>query len=541
MNERIMNEILLNASISNKTISGQEANRLLGVIEVKAKNIISYVIDPAVANVSGIALYQSGSNSSDLSDFQLEYLYANQSTVDLLEGRSDLEVATFVPQDLLMRINEINQTVSPNVTVQPRPPLRIVITVMATDRMFQENRNVSYYRTNGRIVTVTIPGYGPNLPTFLPIVFHTTQDIGNGSQACGYWNFAPKDRDVYSEWSTTGCEFLSMSSNTDPPIVLCGCSHITNFAFLLTGVFKHELPPEELLIYEMHAFALDLITVLGCSLSLAGVVGIWITAIFFKTWREKAGSKVILHLSVGIAMQMLLFLFINAEYLIKDINNADKRIICITLGALLQYSVLVVFAWMLITAYLQYLRYVVVFGNPRPPHFTIKSIIVGWILPTIPVILVLGLATDSYLPPNFYDNVNFREKNCYPHGNSLYFGVLLPVAVIFLANFATYIAVIYSITRKMDKSTKKNDTKIQLAQFRLSVLLFFLLGMSWIFGFLVYTEQDGNLIFSYLFCIIATLQGFVLFAYFVIMDPSTRKLWEQFFTSLRCGKSEKFT
>ncbi|XP_059611087.1 adhesion G-protein coupled receptor G2-like [Phlebotomus argentipes] len=542
MNERIVSGVLINASISNKTISGQEVNRLMGVIKVEAKNIITYVIDPSVANISGIALYRSDGNSSDdLSDFTVEYLYKNQSTLDLIENREDLEVATFIPEDLLRRINEINQTIAINATQQPKPPLRIVINVIANDRFFQVNHNVSFFRVNGRIVTVKIPGYGPNLPTFLPIIFHANQKIVNESQACGFWDFTPEDRKIFSEWATTGCEFLSQSSSIDPPIVLCGCSHITNFAFLVTGVFKHDLPPEEMIIQEIHMIALDIITVLGCSLSLAGVVGIWITAIFFKTWREKAGSKVLLQLSVAIAIQMLLFLFINAEYLVKGVNKTEMRIICITLGALLQYSVLVVFSWMLITAYLQYLRYVVVFGNPRPPHFTLKSIIVGWILPILPVILVLGLDIDSYLPPNFFDEGNLQGTSCYPQGNSLYFGVLLPVGLIFIANFAIFIAVIYSITRKMDQSSKKNDKEIQMAQIRLSVLLFFLLGMSWIFGFLVYTQKGGNLIFNYLFCVTATLQGFVLFAYFVIMDPATRKLWEQFFISLACRKSNKCT
>ncbi|GAB0096681.1 uncharacterized protein DMENIID0001_122240 [Sergentomyia squamirostris] len=536
MNERIITNTLLDA-LSDDSLTDQEDRKTLGVISVKGRNLMSYVIDPSIANVSGIALYRTSEDANDLSDIKVKYLFANQSTEDLLESENDLETAVFVPQDLLRRIDEINQTVSVNVTLPPRPELRIVITVIANDRLFQDNHIVTMYKPSGRIVSITIPGYGPNLPTFLPIVFKQTQEVLNGTQVCGFWDFSPADKKIYSEWSTTGCEFLSRSL-VDDQLVLCGCSHLTNFAFLLMGEYKNDLPPEEYLIRERHKLALDIITVLGCSLSLAGIVGIWITAIFFKSWRDKAGSKVILQLSIAIALQMLLFLFLNAEYLINDITRQEKKIMCITLGALLQYSVLVVFSWMLIVAYLQYLRYVVVFGNPRPTYFTIKSVIIGWILPTIPVILALGLDMDSYLPVNL-DTGNLQGVICYPKGNTLYFAILLPVGVILLANCGVYIAVIYSITRKMDQSSKKNDTKIHLAQLRLSFLLFFLLGMSWIFGFLVLTEKHGNLLFSYLFCLTATLQGFVLFAYFIVMDPMTRKLWEQFFRSLTCGKPNK--
>uniref|UniRef100_A0A1B0CWX0 G protein-coupled receptor n=2 Tax=Lutzomyia longipalpis TaxID=7200 RepID=A0A1B0CWX0_LUTLO len=540
MSERIITSVLLEASISNKTFDARKTNELLGVIELKAKNFITFVINPFVANVTGIALYRSSKKSNYIEDLIPRYLYTNQDATSLLMDDEGLEIATFLPGELLRRINEINQTAAVNTTVGPKPPLRIIITVCANDRLFQDNGTVSYFRANGRVVSVSIPGYGPNLPSFFPLIFRATHEITNKTNACGFWDFTPTNKTITSEWATRGCEFLSISSNLDDPVVLCGCSHLTHFAFLLTGVFKYDLTPEQLIVHKKHLFALDVITIVGCSLSLAGIIGIWITAMFFKTWREKAGSKVLLQLSVAIALQMLLFLFINGEYVMKDIREENKRIICITLGALLQYSVLIVFSWMLITGYLQYLRYVVVFGNPKPAHFTLKSIIVGWIMPTIPVFLVLGLDMESYLPPN-WETEDFYGSNCYPQGYSLYFGIVFPVVVIFSVNLCFYIVVIYNITRRMDSSSKKKDTKIQRAQLRLSVFLFFLLGMSWIFGFFIYIGRSPHMIFEYLFCITATIQGFVLFAYFVILDPATRKLWEKFFISLKCGRSEKLT
>uniref|UniRef100_A0A1B0CK17 Putative g protein-coupled receptor n=1 Tax=Lutzomyia longipalpis TaxID=7200 RepID=A0A1B0CK17_LUTLO len=534
MNEKIITSVLLDASISNKTLPGNETNDL-GVIEIKAKNIIVFTINPFVANVTGIALYRSSNQSNDIEDLIPRYLYANQDATELLMDNEELEVATFVPEDLLQRINEINQTASGNVTLAPKPPLRIVIMVKANDRLYQENRNVSYFRANGRVVSVTIPGYGPNLPSLLPLIFHTLYEITNETNACGFWDFTPTNKNGTSQWATRGCEFLLSSPNLDPPLVLCGCSHLTDFASLVMGAYKNDIPLNKLSIHKNHLIALDVITTVGCSLSIVGILGIWITAIFFKSWRQRTGSKVLLQLSAAIALQMFLFLFINAEYVLKDYLNVNQKIICITLGALLQYSVLVVFSWMLIIAYLQYLRYVVVFGNRKPAHFTIKSIIVGWIMPTVPVFLVIGLDMTSYLPPK-KDFHGF----CYPQGNSLYLGILLPIALILVANLGLYIAVIYSITRKMDgrKNSRKKKQRIQKAQLRLSVFLFFLLGMTWVFGFLIYTHRSPYIIFEYLFCLTATIQGFVVFVYFVILDPATRNLWENFFYMLCCRRSK---
>uniref|UniRef100_A0A1B0CK20 Putative g protein-coupled receptor n=1 Tax=Lutzomyia longipalpis TaxID=7200 RepID=A0A1B0CK20_LUTLO len=514
MNEKIITSLLVDASISNKTLPGNETSDL-----GKAKNIIVFTINPFVANVTGIALYRSSNQSNDIEDLIPRYLYTNQDATELLMDNEDLEVATFVPEDLLQRINEINQTASENATLAPKPPLRIVIMVYTNDRLFQENRNVSYFRASGRVIT--------------------SHEITNETSACGFWDFTPTNKSGTSEWATRGCEFLLSSPNLDPPVVLCGCSHLTDFTYLVTGVFENDISFNPRNLLKKHLIALDIITIVGCLLSLAGILGIWITAIFFKSWRQRTGSKVLLQLSAAIALQMFLFLFINGEYVMKDIKEENKKIICITLGALLQYSVLVVFSWMLIIAYLQYLRYVVVFGNRKPAHFTIKSIIVGWIMPTVPVFLVIGLDMTSYLPPNLLTK-NFHGF-CYPQGNSLYFGVLLPIAVIFVANLYFYIAVICSITRKMDdgKKSRRNDTELQRAQLRLSVFLFFLLGMTWVFGFLIYTHRSPYMIFEYLFCLTATIQGFVLFAYFVILDPATRNLWEIFFSSLMCRRSEK--
>ncbi|XP_050666760.1 adhesion G protein-coupled receptor E4-like [Leptidea sinapis] len=180
---------------------------------------------------------------------------------------------------------------------------------------------------------------------------------------------------------------------------------------------------------------LNIISLIGSFLSLSGIMGIWITATVFQAWRKKPGTKILINLTV---------------YNLGTICEGDEngiirkkmRVVCIILGALLHYSVLASFMWMLIAASLQFIRYVRVFGVYRPSRFMVKFTLIGWGIPVLPL--------------------------------------------------------------------------------RLSIFLFFLLGLTWVFGLFSFSK---NLIWSYLFCLTSTLQGFVLFVYFVICDPITRNLW----------------
>lgn len=509
-----------------------------GTIAVITPKILVYVIDPLVSNVSGIALFRrpewygfvDGNETvrnlsmvdDDFTNYDIRLLYTNHSKQQLLEEEF-LEIASFVPQNLLDRLNEtrkmvgFNGTIStaPNVTVDIAPPVRIVITIYYNDLLFQEYRETTYAKASGKIISVSIPGYGPILPVLLPI-FIKTNNFTNASDVCGYWNYQS------DQWSRDGCEYGGNSGYFDP-IVLCACSHLTHFAYLVMGTYFHTISgDDDVIITDIHQDALDLITLLGCSLSLIGIGGIVVTALIFPTWREKAGSKVLLHLSAAIALQMILICFVNTEVRSLSFFLNQQWYSCVSMGALLHYSVLVAFTWMLITAYLQFIRYVRVIGHVRSSRFFLKSFLFGWGAPLVPVFLVVCIDPNSYIP----DLERLGQGICYPMGYGLYFGVILPMGLIVLANLVIFLLVIYNVIRGPDGKLRSTERDLTLAQLRLTVLLFFLLGLTWIFGFCASTQ--AGLVFSYLFCLTATMQGFVLFLYFIILDPITRKLWSRF-------------
>lgn len=493
-----------------------------GTITTQTPNLIVYVIDPSIKNVSGVALMKKSQRpndeSNDFTDYYIKTLYANQSSDELLNDNK-LEIATFVPTILLNSIQSMANETEDIVSL----PIKIVISIYYNDRLFQEYKNVGRRaKSTGRIISVSMPGYGSNLPALLPTFVRSRSDQNEMESMCGYWNF----ENEFASWSDDGCEFIGQSLHRVDPVVLCACSHLTHYSYLIIGTIFQPPNAEEVnvIITNSHQRALDIITLLGCLLSLMGICGITITAIFFRTWRKKPSSIVLLQLSAAIALQMILLCFVNTEYSSMYLVMEQRYIVCVALGALLQYSILVAFSWMLITAYLQFMRYVIVLGPQRTTRFFLKSFIIGWGSPLIPVLIVVFASPDSYV-----QSVGSLNSGgiCYPSGASLYFGLILPIGIIMSANLIIFIIVIYNIMAGPSANIRSNKQTLMIAQLRLSVFLFFLLGLSWIFGFLA-TIKSG-IIFSYLFCLTATIQGFILFIYFIILDSSTRKLWRNFF------------
>lgn len=553
------NEILLD----NKVMSTNNLKRGDdGTMFLLTPRLMVFIADPSVSGVSGVGLIRKNMSEpepTNFTEYEIIKIHSNSSVESLL-SIEELELATFAPQELIDRVDEIEFAVSQtgsNLTetdndlglktipsITEKPPLRIVITIYFNDRLFVETtENFNFQKSASKVVSVSLPGHGSDLPVLFPTIFRESQDnsdideerntIENLQGKCGFWDFQSYEIDKQGKWSTEGCEYLGKSS-TDDRLIACGCSHLTHFAYLIMGTHFHTIDSEEHRITEQkHAEALDIITFIGCSLSLIGILGIAITAIAFKSWREKPGTKVLLHLSAAIALEMILIAYVNTEALSKRLVLQNATLNCVLLGALMHYSILVVFSWMLITAFLQFMRYVKVLGETRPPRFLLKSSLIGWVIPLIPVVIIAFVSPLSYVPPT----EALIPGICYPKGNALIFGLLAPIFLIVIGNLIVFIIVIYNIFRIPEVHIRTNERDLLVSQLRLSINLFFLLGLSWIFG--LATISKAGIVFSYLFCLTATLQGFVLFIYFIIMDPMTRKFWQIFLSNLGFNCVEK--
>uniref|UniRef100_A0A0A1WQQ5 Probable G-protein coupled receptor 112 n=1 Tax=Zeugodacus cucurbitae TaxID=28588 RepID=A0A0A1WQQ5_ZEUCU len=507
----------------------------LGVRAHISTNISVFFLNPECANISGIALYaptaqQSRSSSAPhalfstvVANFRYRFIAMNES-VEALSQEPELQVASFLPMSLW-------QHVSTKLRAKGKVPV-IVMKVYGHDALFVDPALVQTRKPFSKILSISIPGYNENFPQPLSFLLRNRFDymdpslIAQPGTGCGYWN--------YSTWVNTGVQ-TDIQDLLKQSVIECRTLHLTQFSFLLGGTYKQADITDDVLITPIHLRALDIISLVGCSLSLMGLLCIWITAAMFKNWRSLASTKILLNLCVALTLQMVLFVFVNTEDMSAELVEDRLYINCVLLGAFLQYSILVLFMWMLIIAALQFQRYVTVIGIERPKRYILKSAIVAWGFPLLPTLLVACIAPRSYIPTEY--ELQTSTAICYPSGLGLALGVILPITAVVIVNLTIFIYVFYSISHTLNQAIHRSEKKLITKQIRLSVLLFFLLGISWIFGLFAYMQ--AGVIFSYIFCLTATLQGFVLFVYFVLLDEVPRSAWLNLLHPQRKKKSGK--
>ncbi|KAL7729298.1 hypothetical protein ACLKA6_008877 [Drosophila palustris] len=446
----------------------------IGVHAVMSSNLTVFYVNPTCQNITGMAIYSASAKDrrSSNSDFWYRFLYANQS-LDKLRSRGD----TY-----------------------------LVFKIYAHDALFVETSEQRNRQPRGKVLSITIPGFeGIKLPGALPFLLRKPPNLEGD---CGYWN--------YKTWLDNGITTSNDSHDQWTTNVLCQAHHLTQFSFLIGGSYA-QLEAEDVQL-EAHEHLLDIVTFVGCGLSLFGLLGIFLTAALVKKWRDQASTKVLLHLCLALTLQLVLFGFLSGGDWSEQITLGHNWSICLISGAALQYSVLVIFSWMLIIAFLQFQRYVTVIGVARPRHYILISATVAWTLPLLPTFLVVLLDDESFRPSENQLNSQTSTAVCYPSGYGLALGVVLPIALITVANSFMMICIVYSIYQAFNPRRQ-----LIVQQLRLSVLLFFLLGLTWIFGLCSYLHL--GVIFSYLFCLTATLQGFVLFVYFVLLNTANRRAW----------------
>ncbi|KAI8046148.1 hypothetical protein M5D96_002348, partial [Drosophila gunungcola] len=452
-----------------------------GVVVLKTNELSVFFVDPDVAN-----RLHSTDNENDI------------SAID------NLETAAFLPETLWRKLTKKGANY-------------LVFKVYTRDALFVETGDEIKRRPTSNVVSITIPGLVDHkLPEKLPFFLrngNTNQTPSEGG--CGYWN--------YKTWlsdgiSTSGSASSEISSN---PVILCYADHLTQFTFLL-GVSKMQTGLDT---YEDDR-TLDIITNVGLSLSLLGLFLIFLTAAVFKSFRMLASTKILLNLCSALGLQLLFFLILSQSQLLEQLDqtNLDR---CTLIGAVMQYLLLVVFSWMFIIGFLQYQRYVRVIGVNHPRHYILIAATVAWTLPLIPTILVVLLKPDCYRPSN---NTLDTPILCYPSGYGLSLGVILPIGLITVANALMVGYITWSVYKTLF------TRNLILKQLGLFVLLFFLLGITWIFGLCTYF--DFGRIFAYLFCLTATLQGFVLFLYFIVFNKDNQRAWLGLCCNLR-KKSEE--
>ncbi|XP_078481386.1 adhesion G-protein coupled receptor G2-like isoform X1 [Ciona intestinalis] len=143
----------------------------------------------------------------------------------------------------------------------------------------------------------------------------------------------------------------------------------------------------------------------------------------------------------------------------------------------------------------------------------ILSNIWGWFVPSLFVGVTCGVDLSIY---------QRNDNECWMKTNMVLYLVDIPLIIMFIFNLVTYVSVL--VASASSQSIRKQTSARNVRQHAiLSVCLFVLLGLTWVFGFGIAGSDDSALLFGYLFAVFNSLQGFFIFGLFIVRNKSTRK------------------
>ncbi|NXS95572.1 AGRG1 protein, partial [Jacana jacana] len=297
-------------------------------------------------------------------------------------------------------------------------------------------------------------------------------------------------------WDSYGCTTVTGSSQTD-----CRCNHLTYFAVLMVS------SPE---ITYIHRDYLSIISDIGCLISALASI----CTIFFLYFRSKQRDQIT---SMQIHMNLLGAIFLlDITFLISGhLASSSSEAFCRAGGLFLHFSLLSCLTWMGIEGYNLY-RLVIEVFNAYQDHFLLKLCLVGWGFPFFIVTLIFLASWTNYglLSIPTYEPVGGKSNNatiCWITSPLIHNVVNLGFfSLVFLFNSVMLGAMVREILRQ---NKKGHRLKHVLALFGLSILL----GIPWVLVFFSFTSGIFRLISLYIFTIINSLQGFLIFLWYWAM------------------------
>ncbi|XP_052653058.1 adhesion G-protein coupled receptor G1 [Harpia harpyja] len=376
---------------------------------------------------------------------------------------------------------------------------RVLLMDINSQTMFQDEN--SSHVLGDKVVGISLVDMVvANLSDPVVLTFFHDQLPRNVTPLCVFWQ---EDTTASSgSWDSYGCTTVMGGSQTD-----CRCNHLTYFAVLMVS------SPE---ITYIHRDYLSIITYIGCLISALASI----CTIFFLYFRSKQRDQIT---SMHIHMNLLGAIFLlDVTFLISEhLASSSSEAVCRAGGLFLHFSLLSCLTWMGIEGYNLY-RLVIEVFNAYHDHFLLKLCLVGWGLPFFCVTLIFLASWTNYGPFSIpvYESVGGKSTNatiCWITSPLIHNIVNLGFfSLVFLFNSVMLGAMVREILRQNKKGHK---LKHVLALFGLSILL----GIPWALVFFSFTSGVFRLVSLYIFTIINSLQGFLIFLWYWTMVLQARK------------------
>nr|XP_046187887.1 adhesion G protein-coupled receptor E5-like [Oncorhynchus gorbuscha] len=355
------------------------------------------------------------------------------------------------------------------------------------------------FQINSKVVTATMSNKDTSfLKEPVTFTFSHLKESDEGNYTCVYW-----DELGEGTWSDRGC-FLVQSNASH---TVCSCYHLSSFAVLMA-------------LYEFKdTFQLQLITWVGLSLSL---LCLFICILTFSLIRSIRSTRNTIHL------HLCLSLFIANLIFLVGISRTESQAGCAVVAGLLHFFFLSAFCWMCLEGVQLFRMVVLVFNTTFRPLYMMAG---GYGVPAV-IVAISALANAKGYGTERHCWLNLEDGFIWS-----FFG---PVCIIIMVNVFFFLITVWKLAQKFSSLNPDLDKLRKIKAFTITaVAQLCVLGTMWIFG--CFQFEESTLAMSYLFTILNSLQGVLVFLMHCLLSKQVREEYGKILDSICALQKTKYS
>ncbi|XP_057202502.1 adhesion G protein-coupled receptor E2 isoform X2 [Triplophysa rosa] len=356
-----------------------------------------------------------------------------------------------------------------------------------------------HYKINSKVVTATVSNTETNqLEKPITLTFSHLKRL-NESHICVFW-----DPELNGgAWSTLGCTKV----NSNDVETVCSCEHLSTFAVLMA---LYDIGD----IYELH-----LITYVGLSLSL---ICLLICIATFYLVRSIQSTRNTIHLHLCITLFIAYFIFL------VGITRTENKVGCAIVAGTLHYFFLAAFCWMCLEG-VQLFRMVVLVFNTTVRH--IYLIAAGYGVPAV-IVAVSAIVNSKGYGTTHHCWLNIEDGFIWS-----FYG---PLCIIIVANVLFFLITIWKLAEKFSSLNPDLNNLRKIRTFTITAIAqLCVLGIMWVFG--CFQFDQSTLAMSYIFTILGSLQGVLMFILHCWLSKQVREEYVTFLSSVSAPHKRKYS
>uniref|UniRef100_A0A671R9K3 Si:ch211-241f5.3 n=1 Tax=Sinocyclocheilus anshuiensis TaxID=1608454 RepID=A0A671R9K3_9TELE len=360
-----------------------------------------------------------------------------------------------------------------------------------------ETQQKQTFKINSKVVTATVSNKETdNLTKPVNLTFsHLEKKNEKHKPMCVFWDPELEG----GAWSTRGCTTVRSSADQ----TVCSCSHLSSFAVLMA----------------LYDIGLRLVTLVGLPLSLICLL-ICIVTFYFVRSIQSTRNTIHLHLCISLFIAYFVFLV--------GITRTENKVGCAVVAGILHYFFLASFCWMCLEGVQLFRMVVLVFNTTLRPIYMFAA---GYGVPAVIVAIsatvnASGYGTDNYCWLNIPDGFIWS-----------FYG---PVCVIIIVNVLFFLITIWKLAEKFSSLNPDLDSLHKIKAFTVTAIAqLCILGIMWVFG--CFQFDENTLPMSYIFTILSSLQGVLMFILHCWLSKQVREEYAKFLSCICAPHKRKYS